>query len=105
MVQQLLFAIADKQKEEPDNMVLNETQEEHFDYHREDFCGGRGAHTESDKQESAGAKFTDCNATCNEVREELLTRKMLWSMTKLLLRKLVNGHLEMILFGVARFAA
>jgi len=53
MVQQLLFAIADQRKVEPDNMVLNETQEEHFDYHREDFRGGRGAHTESDKQESA----------------------------------------------------
>ena len=59
MVQQLLFAIADQRKVEPDNMVLNETQEEHFDYHREDFRGGRGAHTESDKQESVGAKFTD----------------------------------------------
>lgn len=64
MVQQLLFAIADKRKEEPDNMV-------------KDFRGGRGAHIKSDKQESADEKFADCNATCNKVREELLTRARL----------------------------
>ena len=61
------------------NMVsLNETQEEHFDYQREDFHGCRGAHIEANNQESVGEKFTDCNTTCNEDHEELLTHALLY---------------------------